>query len=433
MEGQGLKRHMAGAILLLAAWSVWTAVRYWDSYAIDLAAIYIAGHFASVGDMAMLYGGESARFAVGNAPEWRGVLESHGITGQSGSHYVYPPLWAFAVAPFADATDPIAFFNAGRILLILSLAGSVLAVWRLMKVPLSPFLFALIAIIFIETTIPAAAALSLGQPQLLVIFLILLAFERYASGREVTAGALLGLAAAIKVTPILLALIFVADKRWRAVGAAAGIAAGLALLSVAIAGFEAHLVFLSGVSWMESLMPVVGLNLTFETVMHDFFVPFVPCDPCSDPRMGADTAWVTLAGKLLLAASLVAGLWATSTLSEADRLRVRLMLISTAALFFGPLAWMHYYTLTMLLFLGFALRLGWRLAVISAIPVWIGFSQAWMGSLLRNATAFPFETMYPQHTALLSLLFIVTVTVFAAFLSSGKLRNKTYRTVNPAR
>ena len=433
MEGQGLKRHMAGAILLLAAWAVWTAVRYWNSYAIDLAAIYIAGHFASVGDVAMIYGGETARFAVGNVPQWRGVLESHGITGQSGSHYVYPPLWSFVVAPFAAATDPIAFFNAGRILLIASLAGSVLVVWRLMKVPLSPFLFALIAITFIETTIPAAAALSLGQPQLLVIFLILLAFERYASGREVTAGALLGLAAAIKVTPILLALIFVADKRWRAVGAAAGISAGLALLSIAIAGFEPHLVFMSGVSWMESLMPVVGLNLTFETVMHDFFVPFVPCEPCSDPRMGVDTAWVALASKLLLAASLVAALWATATLPTADRIRVRLMLISTAALFFGPLAWMHYYTLTMLLFLGFASTLGLRLAVISTIPVWFGFSQAWMGALLRNATAFPFESIYPQHTALLSLTCIATVTVLAASFPLGKPRNLAAHTIYPAR
>jgi uncharacterized membrane protein len=77
-----------------------------------------------------------------------------------------------------------------------------------MRTPVSPVLFAGFAVLFVETTIPAAAALSLGQPQLLVIFLILLGFERYIAGRDTTAGVLLGLAAAIKVTPIILAVFF---------------------------------------------------------------------------------------------------------------------------------------------------------------------------------------------------------------------------------
>ena len=138
-----------------------------------------------------------------------------------------------------------------------------------------------------------------------------------------------------------------------------------------------------------------------------------------------DTPWISLASRLLLAASLVAVLWTTASLPGGDRLRVRLVLVTTATLFFGPLAWMHYYTLPLLLFLGFAFGLGLRWAVLSAVPVWIGFSNAWMGSLLKSATAFPFETMYPQHTALLSLSSIVTVAVLAVSITPPRPRRMT--------
>ncbi|WP_413721005.1 glycosyltransferase family 87 protein [Silicimonas sp. MF1-12-2] len=419
MTGKNQSRDMAGAILLLVAWASWTVWRYWDSYAIDMAAIYIAGHFAWIGDTPMLYGGNAKSFAIANDPAWRGVLESHGITGHSGSHYVYPPLWAFAVAPFTGTFDPISFFNGARVLLVASLAASILIAWRLMRTPVSPVLFAGFAVLFVETTIPAAAALSLGQPQLLVIFLILLGFERYIAGRDTTAGVLLGLAAAIKVTPIILAVIFLADRRWRAAGATALTAASAAAISLAVAGVEPHAAFLRGVSWMESLMPIVGLNLTFETAAHDFFVPFLPCDPCSDPRMGLDTAWVSQFSRAILVVSVGFSIWITASMPFDDRARVRLLLISVASLFFGPLAWMHYYTLPLLIFLALSPNFGWRWATLASIPVWLGFSHLWMGKLLTEAKAFPFETFYPQHTALLSLAAIVATGMIFIRASSG--------------
>ena len=143
-----------------------------------------------------------------------------------------------------------------------------------------------------------------------------------------------------------------------------------------------------------------------------------------------DTPWVSLASKNLLVISLCAVLWVTSSLPATDRLRIRLVLITTCTLFFGPLAWMHYYTLPLLLFLGFALGLGLRWTVLWAIPVWFGFSHAWMGALLKNATAFPFETMYPQHTALLSLSSIVAVAVLAVSITLSKPPHVTIGSIN---
>lgn len=407
--GKTNQNHLLGAILLLALWSCLIIWRYWNTYAIDLAAIYIAGHLAWAGDLAMIYGGLPEAFAVKNAPEWRQVLIDQGITGESGSHYVYPPLWAFVVSPFSGYLDPYSFFNAGRTLLTLSLAASVLLTWRLTRVTLSPLYFAAIAIFFFETTIPAVLALELGQPQLFVILLMLLAMERYVAGSDLAAGAALGLAAAIKVTPILLIVIFLADRRWRAASTTILVSGALAGLSFALAGLQPHLTFIEGVRWMESLMPAVGLNMTFETVMHDWIVPFAPCERCTDPRMGLDTPWVSVVSRLLMFAIIGATLWATASLNTTHRTIMRFCILSVAILFFGPLAWMHYYTLIILLFLGIAPRLRFTAASLAAILLWAGFSQIWMGTLLSNTADIQSAALYPQHTAILSIIVFIAV------------------------
>ena len=59
-------------------------------------------------------------------------------------------------------------------------------------------------------------ALELNQPQILVTFLIIGAFRAIQSNRNNTAGGLLGLAAAIKIAPALLAIIFIMERRWKA-------------------------------------------------------------------------------------------------------------------------------------------------------------------------------------------------------------------------
>ena len=414
------RSHSYLAGLLLVAYALWSAWRYWDAYAIDLAPLYIAGHFAANGEWHMIYGGEKLAFAVKNAPEWRGVLEAHGISGRSGSHYVYPPIWAYVVSPLTTVLDPQSFINYGRIVLAFCLSASIWLAWLIFRSPCSPVLWVALSLALMESTMPAVLSLELGQPQLLVILLVLASFERSMAGRDIQAGFFLGLAAAIKVSPILLIVIFLADRRWKAACVAVATSAGVAVASLLVAGTAPHFEFVAVVRWMDSLMPAVGLNFTFETVAHDFLVSFTPCERCSDARMGVGTPWVSTLSSALLLASLGAAVVATRRIDPNWRLPIRLTLISMAILFFGPLSWMHYYTVLLLLAPGILLMIDRRLALLLGGVIWLGFSKFWMGMLLLSNTRFPYDTIYPQHTAILSVLaMLVATAIFARTADNG--------------
>jgi len=64
-------------------------------------------------------------------------------------------------------------------------------------------------------------------------------------GRDVTTGVLVGVMAAIKLTPVTLLVWLVVLGKWRAVAAAAGAAAALMLVSVVGAGVDAHFDYLA--------------------------------------------------------------------------------------------------------------------------------------------------------------------------------------------
>lgn len=77
---------------------------------------------------------------------------------------------------------------------------------------------------------PLSQELSHGQVDALVLVLALAAFDAEDRGWDLAAGALVAFAAALKAAPIVLALDWLARRRWKALG---GVALGAALLAVA--------------------------------------------------------------------------------------------------------------------------------------------------------------------------------------------------------
>lgn len=127
--------------------------------------------------------------------------------------FAYPPFAALLVLPLAPLSD-----------------GGALAIW--LAVSLVVTIAA--AIIVARTALPAGwprielavlAALAFapvtynywhGQINGLIFLLLALAFRAYVSERQVTAGLVLGLAAGIKVAPIVLLLLLLRRRWWRA-------------------------------------------------------------------------------------------------------------------------------------------------------------------------------------------------------------------------
>lgn len=405
------KFDMAAALVLLAAFLVWLFGVTWGTWSIDMSAVYMAGYLAATGQTDLIYSSPPLFFMNNDQPAWRAIIDPLGGAGEKVTVFVYPPIWAYVAAPLAERLGPIAFFDATRVVMYLSYAGSILLTWRLMAPRVPATVFVVVVLAASVVTIPFTVAAILNQPQLLLVFLILLAFERYVAGRPVLAGVLLGLVAAVKITPVLLALVFAADRQWRAVAACLATAFMIMLASFAVAGVELHLDFLRQVRRFESLVPFLGLNATFETVMHNFFVPITQHAVPQGGPVADDTPWVSGLSRVLLVASVIAAIRVTRHLDLGERTALRLLLAYTAIIFFGPIAWMHYYMLPLLLMLGLPrVWNSWRWA-LAALAVVVGFMD-------KVVMTFFFKTesgewpigIFAQHLALLpfvALLFLV--------------------------
>lgn len=427
-----LKTHdFAIAALIVAAWTASVVAAHWGQWSIDMSAIYLAGYFAASGEYDMIYAAPPGFFAPGEPVRWGEVLAGYQEAGDRAVPFIYPPIWAFVAAPLAGNTDPQTFFDLTRIFTIVAFGASILVAWRLMRpAGLSATAFAVISIIVASLTVPFQFSASLNQLQTVVILLILCSFERYLAGRGTAAGICLGLAGAIKISPILLVVIFIADREWRPAAIAIGTAAGVALLSLVIAGPTLHWTFLENARQITALVPLTGYNMTFETFVHDFFVPLSDHPISLFPPLGVDAPGVALAGKLLMPLALISALLATRGLARNTRLRMRLILIYTAVVWFGPVAWMHYYTLPLLLIPGLLGPWNPRAVMVAMIALMIGFNSSLaaflMGYTLKHGT---YTVFYPQHTALIPLALVIAGCVIWSLRQGWRMRQGTPATV----
>lgn len=309
-----------------------------------MSAIYMAAWHVSLDEAPDLY-----HFAANT--NWGADLAALGFSNEAATGYVYPPLWAYLLSPVAGSMSAISFFDLTRCFLTASFAGSVLLAWRFMQPKnISLAAFTLISLTIAEFTMPVQLGLILNQPQMLIILLVILAFERYSAGFFVIAGGLLGLAAALKIIPIFLVLIFILDRNWRAVGACFGTAAALAGTSLVIGGPELHVQFLDRLSRLNDLILIEGANTSFEVFLHQIFYPaHARLHVGSTVREAVNVLWISAVNYFALFGSLAAATISTQALAQNERIRVRLFLFLLAITFFSPLAWIHYFALPLLL------------------------------------------------------------------------------------
>jgi hypothetical protein len=184
------------------------------------------------------------------------------------------------------------------------------------------------------------------QPQIVVVFLILLAFERYSSGNFVSAGVILGIAAALKIAPAGLVLIFLLDRQWRSFLAFAITCTILGLLSLILAGVQLHLDFLASAAAASTSPLVTAMAYSAAFIVYAAATQLDLAPPitagAADFRL-PEVATVQMANKALLFLCLGWAILASQKLDPDRRLVARLFLFSLLINLFGPLGWTHYY------------------------------------------------------------------------------------------
>jgi len=328
---------------LVAVWAAFALWSHWDRWSVDLSAVWFAGHVFAEGDADAIYTPGHPPDPI--PPRWREVGAEAGGVGGTISPYLYPPWVAGAAAPMTRALGMRGFFDLGYLVNVGALALSILLAARLARPGgLSLFAWCAISVGLMVTGFPAQLSLDLNQAQNLVNALTLAAFVLVAARWSATGGAVLAAAAAIKLSPLVFATIFLADRNWRALAGFAAACAGFLAFDLAISPAAYNAAFLAKMHAMEGEVLLSRIDHSLGTALY-LLATALQGAPLPD---FANYDWVPAPGWLapMLKLALVGGvswsLWITRRVAPRPRTWLRLQLIATIAFLTGPLSWTHY-------------------------------------------------------------------------------------------
>ncbi|MDU8927331.1 glycosyltransferase family 87 protein [Alisedimentitalea sp. MJ-SS2] len=397
---------------LTLGWAIWILMTSFAGPHLDISALYFAGWFWGNGQPELIYLAAPDILDDLGLPDWRAATAALGVPNQSVTPFVYPPIWAMVFSGPTHAMAPMTFFKLAYLWHMVALLLTAWAAWQLIPPAHRPasekWGFALFAILF--ATWPVLNSFLTNQPQITVNLLILLAFLQVSRKREVSGGALLGLAAAFKIAPILFALIFVLNRNWRALAATLTVAGGIALFSIAVMGWPLHEVFLARMTRIDELIFMTKVNYSPEALLYQLS-SLLGGIPSPDGRAlrvftAPEPLWITLLTKAALIAALIA-LWRmTRGLAGDRRVVVQLFLLSLITALFGPLSWAHYFVLP-------ALLLPALFLIMSAKRAW-----GWIAAVLIVSSLFAFSVLHRFNHHFMFTALVPTLVYLGLLLDS---------------
>lgn len=389
----------------------------WNGWAVDFSALWFAGHFMAEGLPAEVYAAPPHVIGPEIPASWQAALERTGAGDEQTFPFIYPPWVAVASVPLTWLS-PQAAMNLAHVLNTAMMAGSVWLAWRIAgrgRVPLWIWMPAGLALA--ATTTVQTSALALGQAQVLVYFLVLLAFERYGAGCAALAGAILAVAACLKVSPVLFGLVFLIDGNRRALVAFVATGLALTLGSVAALGWEIHALYLDRLRAISGTIYLSFFAWSVETWLFEVTGLIEGWAPPREPTgllHGEKPAWIATTAQILLATAL-AGIWAVARrVDPADRAAYALTAMAFAVPLFMPLGWGHYYILGLVLLPGVVAVLPPRVTVLMVLGVGLATSVP-LNTALFSQTG----RAFPQILLVVPVMLAVTVALIAAPLAHG--------------
>ncbi len=344
----------SAVLSVLAAMSVQSA---------DLYAGWVAAEFLHMGRPDQVYPDITHGFDMTTPPDWWAHVSATDPDARI-FPYLYPPLWVALLRPVTEMTTFAALDGIVMGLHQALLVGMIFLASRMCGTRgLTQLAFVALTYTALTLSFPVARALEENQPQIIVSFLIVLAFERAQAGRLRTSGAVLALAAAIKLYPLLFVVIYLGRKQWSAV-ASFGVAGGLlGLASIALAGWPLHQDYLHLVGALTRSVVVSNMSISLDalvagTGLSDGLVKVIP-----DNLEGTNKGWHVIdksaVWRMASAVATCVALAAVGVLAACrpkDALVLPVAAIALALL--SPLSWAYTYLTAFVFLAALPLRLG---------------------------------------------------------------------------
>lgn len=372
------------SLTLLVIWTIAVILIRWGEWAEDVSALYIAGWLWQNGEPELIYAAPPGFFG-GYADIWQPAMDRIGIGDRMTFPYVYPPLWAALIAPLTTILGPQGFANAAAMIQFPLLAGSVYLAGRLVKpAAWSQTIWTIFGLAILTLSMPSYLAIWHNQPSIMVTFLILFAVHAAGTARLVTAGAMLALAAAIKLTPAVFVVLFLVERQWRALGALIATGLTIGLISLLLAGPQAHVDFLNALDHVKGSVLLNAVNTSLLAALLALASVLGLTDPLpldmsvvvirDAPGLLAQIISVTALALIALFLSVLRP-WPLRI-----RLGIGLLALGIILPLFGPLGWLHYFLLPLLLLPGLAGLVPTRsavtvLTIVVVLTSWIFFSN----------------------------------------------------------
>lgn len=328
--------HAAGTFFYM---TIWRTVLAPDFDVNDFKAYYTGALALSEGRTDLLYP-EASTLNLGVLPdqEWVRFAVDRGVPHPSG--YIYPPFLAVVMRPLTA----LPYHRANQAwfatnCLLFAAALFFLVTWR----PGGVDPMAAAGIVFVALNFyPTYRAFQCGQVSLMIFSLVAAAFWLLRRGRDGAAGAVVGLAAAVKLTPAVLVIYFLAARRYRAAVGAAGAGAAALLVSLAGAGWANH------VKFAGEILPALSRGAaTFANQSLPGFLARVGMDTTMNAFQFIDEPrWLWLLARAGSAAVLLVSLFLARRLAlrgGEDGAAAGFALVVMGSLIASPISWEHHY------------------------------------------------------------------------------------------
>ena len=218
-------------LLVLLAFTLLASFLHRHDPGEDLSASYVGCRLLAEGKASHLYSHSATVFSNVGDPLWTAIgREAHFRPVALLHPYVQTPLWAWSLRPLCTRTDFRGFFAVFLVLACLCMSAIIWLAARYWAPKLfAPLPIAIVCALLLFSE-PFRYAMYLLQTHVLFVLLTLLALILAQRNRSVTAGVLLALAAAVKITPGFLVIYWLFTRRTKA--AVSFIASSVVLLAV---------------------------------------------------------------------------------------------------------------------------------------------------------------------------------------------------------
>lgn len=388
------QRDIQMSVVLAAIFFVMHAIMLWNEWAVDLSAYYYAGHFFGTGQFEQIYAGPPQIIGPEMPLAWVDAVTQDGFADEQTYPFIYLPWVAAVFAPISAHFAPQTVMNAALLVNLGLMIASVWLAWRIFSPHKTPlWLWSLLSSALLINSASSVLAISLGQVQILVFFLCLLAFERYKSGAFWWAGLALALAAALKITPAAFAIIFLWDRNWRALASFSLAAGTVGLASVLIVGLPLHLEYFDIMARLNAQVFIAAIAFSIEGFIYQLWDVWNGTAPIIDQVEYAfpKPAWLDLIAKVFFLIGL-ATIWiSTRKLNRNTRIARQLLALSLLIPLAAPLGWVHYFLLTTYMLPGLLEHVNRRIAaaLIAGFMILLNAVFFYMMFLVGDVRVFP--------------------------------------------